>query len=186
MQRPVGVVILASLLAACTATGSPTNAPTSATIAPPSTEATTAPTDSPTAVPPSPTMAPPISAPTLDASATLTPAAPDPGVSMVATWWLDPAGLPVDPQATRLHGFVLERGCSSGQSPEGRILSPDVDYGAEALTISYSIAPLPGDQDCQGNTPYGVVFELVEPVDGRPIFDGGTVPRRDATTIPEP
>ena len=105
---------------------------------------------------------------------------------MVAAWWLDPAHLPIDPGATRLYGFVLERECASGQSPEGRILAPDVDYGAEALTITFSIAPRPGDQDCQGNTPFGVVFELEDAVGGRPILDGGTVPARDATTIPGP
>jgi hypothetical protein len=80
-----------------------------------------------------------------------------------------------------LHWFVLEKECASGQPPEGRVLAPDVDYGADALTITISIAPLSGAQDCQGNTPYGVVFELEEPVGERPIFDGGTVPARDAT-----
>ena len=103
---------------------------------------------------------------------------------MVATWWLDPAHLPIDPKATQLYGFVLERECASGHSPEGRILAPDVDYGAEALTVTFSIAPLSGVQDCQGNAPFGVVFELEDAVDGRPILDGSTVPARDATTIP--
>ena len=116
---------------------------------------------------------------------TLTPAAPDPGVSEAAAWWLDPASLPIDPQATRLRGFVVERGCASGRSPEGRILKPDVDYGAEALTVTFSIAPRPGVQDCLGNEPFGVIFELVEPVGGRPILDGSTTPARDAATIPE-
>jgi hypothetical protein len=100
---------------------------------------------------------------------------------MSATWWLDPASLPIDPQATVLRGFVVERACASGQSPEGRILAPDVDYGAEALTITFSIAPLPGGQDCPGNQPFGVVFELDEPVGERVIFDGSTTPARDAT-----
>jgi hypothetical protein len=103
------------------------------------------------------------------------------GTSQAATWWLDPASLPIDPQSTRLTGFVLESACASGQSPEGRILAPDVDYGAEALTVTFSIAPRAGDQDCQGNTPFGVVFELEDPVGERPIFDGSTTPARDAT-----
>ena len=63
-------------------------------------------------------------------------------------------------------------------------MKPDVDYGAEALTVTFSIAPLAGNQDCQGNEPFGVIFELVEPVGGRPILDGSTMPARDATTIP--
>ena len=109
---------------------------------------------------------------------TLTPAAPDPGISQAATWWLDPASLPIDPKATRLRGFVQELACASGRSPEGRILKPDVDYGADALTVTFSIAPLPGDQDCQGNEPFGVIFELVEPVGGRPILDGSTTPAK--------
>jgi len=167
MKRPVVAVLFAAVLAACTATASPTVSP-SAPVA-----------TAPASVEPS--AAPPSVEPSAAPSGTLTPAAPDPGVSQVATWWLDPASLPIDPQATRLRGFVLERACASGRSPEGRILAPDVDYGADALTITFSIAPLAGGQDCQGNTPFGVVFELEEPVGERPIFDGSTTPARDAT-----
>ena len=154
------------------ATSTPAASGPSASVTPPATAAA-----SPTEAPP-PTATPPT------AEGTLTPAAPDPGVSQAASWWLDPASLPIDPQARRLRAFVQERACASGQSPEGRILKPDVDYGAEALTVTFSIAPLPGNQDCQGNEPFGVIFELVEPVDGRPILDGSTTPARDATTIP--
>jgi len=179
MRRTAGLVSVVILVTACSAAAPPANGP-SPNPASPSTAPSSVPTEAPATLAASPTSAASGQA-SPDASATLTPAAPDPGVSMVATWWLDPASLPIDPQATRLHGFVLERECASGHPPEGRILAPDVDYGAEALTITYSIAPLSGDQDCQGNTPYGVVFELVEPVGGRPILDGGTVPARDAT-----
>jgi hypothetical protein len=154
-----------------TAASSPSAAP-SATSAPPSVEPTAPPTDA---------LASPSSETTAAPSETLTPAAPDPGVSQSATWWLDPASLPLDPASTVLKGFVVERACASGQSPEGRILAPDVDYGAEALTITFSIAPLPDGGDCQANQPFGVVFELDEPVGERPIFDGSTTPARDAT-----
>ena len=173
MKTFTALLMLAFVLVACTST-SPTTAPTAGD-ASPSSEPTTAPTAA---------GASPSSEPTSAPSETLTPAAPDPGVSQSATWWLDPASLPIDPGATVLKGFVVERACASGQSPEGRILAPDVDYGAEALTITFSIAPLPGGQDCPGNQPFGVVFELVEPVGERPIFDGSTTPARDATTIP--
>ncbi|MET1232383.1 MAG: hypothetical protein ABWY52_05995 [Candidatus Limnocylindrales bacterium] len=170
MKTFVSLALIALVLAACSSASSPSAAPS----------VTTAPSVEPTA-PPTDAVASPSAEPTAVPSFTLTPAAPDPGVSMAATWWLDPAGLPIDPGSTVLRGFVVERACASGQSPEGRILAPDVDYGAEALTITFSIAPLPGDQDCPGNQPFGVVFELDEPVGERPIFDGSTTPARDAT-----
>lgn len=180
MKRSTLLLCLAALAASGCASASPSASatPEVATAAP-----TAEPTDAPTVVP---TLAPPPSA-TADvpsAEATLTPTLPEPHGSMVATWWLDPAHLPVDPGATRLHGFVLERECASGRSPEGRIVRPDIDHGAEALTITFSIVPLPGAQDCPGNPPFAVVFELEDAVQGRPILDGGTVPARDATTIP--
>ncbi|HEY8199256.1 MAG TPA: hypothetical protein VIF44_05755 [Candidatus Limnocylindrales bacterium] len=179
MQRRALLLVVAVLVVdACQAASSPSASPSLAIAT--STPAANAP--SPAAH--SPTEATPSNAaPT--AEGTLTPVAPDPGVSQSATWWLDPASLPIDPQTTRLRGFVQERACASGQSPEGRILKPDIDYGAEALTVTFSIAPLAGDQDCLGNEPFGVVFELAEPVGGRPILDGSTTPARDATTIPE-
>jgi pyruvate/2-oxoglutarate dehydrogenase complex dihydrolipoamide acyltransferase (E2) component len=183
MKRPVTLLLAIIVVAACTSASPPSASP-SATVAPPTAAppATAAPsTPQPTAAP---TAEPTAAGPT--PPATLTPTTPDPDGSMVATWWLDPASLPVDPQATQLRGFVLERECASGQSPEGRIVRPDVDYGAEALTITFSITPLPGGQDCQANTPFGVVFELEDAVDGRPILDGGTVPARDATSSPAP
>ena len=172
MKTFMGLALVALVLTACTSAASPT-VPASPTAVAPTGEAPTA--------APSATVASPTIEPTPAPSGTLTPAAPDPGVSQAATWWLDPASLPIDPQATRLTGFVLERACASGRSPDGRILAPDVDYGADALTITFSIAPLAGGQDCQGNTPFGVVFELEEPVGERPIFDGSTTPARDAT-----
>jgi hypothetical protein len=165
MKTFLPLALLGLALAACAPTGPASASPTVAAPTPGPTEAAASPSTGSTA----------------GAAETLTPAAPDPGVSQAATWWLDPASLPIDPQATRLKGFVLELACASGQSPEGRILAPDVDYGAEALTITFSIAPLPTGQDCQGNSPFGVVFELAEPVGERPIFDGSTTPARDAT-----
>jgi hypothetical protein len=176
MKASTGLALIALVLAACAPTSSPTVPPSlSVAVATPAIQPTAA---------PSATVATPTIQPTAAPSGTLTPAAPDPGVSQAATWWLDPASLPIDPQAMQLRGFVLERQCASGQSPEGRILTPDVDYGARALTVTFSIAPLPGDQDCQGNEPFGVIFELEEPVGERPILDGSTTPARDATTIP--
>jgi hypothetical protein len=180
MRRPTLLLLVVPLVVSgCIAAPSPSasSPPDGATAGPTAIPAPTA--VAPTATTAEPTAGPTAAGPT--PPATLTPTAADPGVSMVATWWLDPASLPIDPGATQLRGFVLERECASGHSPEGRILAPDIDYGAEALTITFSIAPLPGDQDCVGNTPFGVVFGLEDPVDGRPILDGGTVPARDAT-----
>lgn len=102
-----------------------------------------------------------------------------PGIG-IAPWWIDPAS-PPDAGNTSIQAFVLERECASGRSAEGRILTPVVVYGSDAIVITTAVERIPGDNDCQGNPPTAYRIELVEPIGARVLLDGGSVPPRPPT-----
>lgn len=76
---------------------------------------------------------------------------------------------------TELKLLVNERGCAGGKSAEGRI-EVSVEYRTDAVIVTVGVRPPDGGQFCQGNpdTPYTV--QLVEPVAGRALLDGGLEP----------
>jgi hypothetical protein len=102
-----------------------------------------------------------------------------------ADWWVDPAAGVPGPEATTVAGFVRERACASGRSPEGRILDPLVLYTEAAVLVVYAIEDLPGGQDCQGNPAFPITLELAEPIGDRALLDGATFPPRDALVPPD-
>ena len=102
-----------------------------------------------------------------------------------ATWWVDTALIPLAPETTEIKGFVVETACASGQSPEGRVNDPVIQYTAESVTVTFTIVPPPGDaQDCPSNPEFPVTVTLGEPLGERALLDGGSTPPRDATTTP--
>ena len=66
--------------------------------------------------------------------------------------------------------------CASGQSAQGRVVPPEVDYGDDAVIITVRVRQVDGGADCQGDpdTPYAL--DLEEPLRGRPLLDGGRTP----------
>jgi hypothetical protein len=102
-----------------------------------------------------------------------------------ASWWLDPAAgkQPVD--ATSVAAIVLERACASGASADGRVLPPVIRSGESTISVLVAIRHRPGDQDCQGNPPLAIRFDLGEAIGSRALLDGGEFPPRDATMIPD-
>ncbi|MEO8698069.1 MAG: hypothetical protein ABI658_31515 [Acidimicrobiales bacterium] len=62
--------------------------------------------------------------------------------------------------STEIHVLVFERACSSGQSPEGRILEPFVAYDKATVWIEFGIWSLPGVQSCEPGpgVPYTVLL----------------------------
>jgi hypothetical protein len=99
----------------------------------------------------------------------------DPEVE-AADWW--PAG-PIDAAATSIPILVLERACASGQDASGRIQPPVVTSTPEAVVVVIAVRHREGGQDCQGNPATPFTLELPEPLSGRPLFDGGTLPPRE-------
>jgi len=94
-----------------------------------------------------------------------------------ATWAL-PGARP-EPEATSFPILVTERGCASGQSSEGRLADPIVEYRDDAVLITTRVEPPVGDSfTCQGNPATEVTVELDEPLGDRQLLDGMWFPPR--------
>ena len=97
-----------------------------------------------------------------------------------ADWWLDRDAAPLAAADRSIHALVQENACASGRSPEGRIQAPSIAYFEDAIVITMSIRPLPGDQDCPSNPAARFEIRLDQPIAGRRLLDGGVFPPRDA------
>jgi hypothetical protein len=102
----------------------------------------------------------------------------------VADWWIDPQH-PIAPDATVVRAFVLETACASGHDAKGRIAAPIIQGAADTIVVIIPVRHRPGGQDCPSNPPTPFTFELPEPLAGRALLDGGRIPPRDATQLPE-
>lgn len=92
------------------------------------------------------------------------------------TWRIDPASPPPTPSSTTLSLLVRDDACNSGEPPDAdRILSPRIDYGAKAVTVTYRILPPDGPQTCEGTPPARVALTLEEPLGRRDRLDGAPV-----------
>ncbi|HEX5825783.1 MAG TPA: hypothetical protein VFY18_15090 [Candidatus Limnocylindrales bacterium] len=101
-----------------------------------------------------------------------------------ASWWLDPKAPKPTAESIAIQGLVMELACASGNSPKGRIQGPLIDLTETAVTVTFGVQHRPGGQDCQGNGPFPVTFQLPEPLAGRTLLDGNEVPPRDAAKPP--
>lgn len=93
--------------------------------------------------------------------------------------WMPAADADLSPGSTRIDVLVNEFACAGGESAEGRIVPPTVDYRSDAVIITIEVIPKAGFNDCPGNpdTPYTV--ELDEPLGNRQLLDGRTDPPSD-------
>jgi hypothetical protein len=101
-----------------------------------------------------------------------------------ASWWLDPTAPAPTASATSIQALVLEEACASGKPADERLENPLIDLSETAVTVTFGIRPLPGSQDCQGNDPFPVTFQLPEPLADRTLLDGNEVPPREAARPP--
>ena len=99
-----------------------------------------------------------------------------------ADWWIDPGQLPLEPAARTVRGFLLERACASGSSPEGRILGPRIEYRADAIIVTYRVREIGGR--CPSNPRFSITVSLTEDLGSRRLLDGGVDPPRDASIDP--
>ena len=102
----------------------------------------------------------------------------------VATWWVDPAAGALASETTVIPALLNEQACASGQTPEGRVLEPVIEYRADAVLVTISVTHRIGGQDCPGNPDFPIEITLAEPLGTRALFDGSSTPPRDATTAP--
>jgi len=92
--------------------------------------------------------------------------------------WALPGARP-GPEATSFPILVTERGCVSGQSLEGRLADPIVEYRDDAVLITTRVEPAVGDIFmCEGNPTTEVTVELDEPLGNRRLLDGMWFPPR--------
>ncbi len=124
----------------------------------------------------------PSSAPSAPAAEPST-APPADGQAQPAVWWVAP-GETLGATTTTIKAILNERACASGQSPEGRVQEPVIEYTAEAVTVTISVAGRGGVQDCPSNPEFPITITLTEPLGDRALLDGGSIPPRDATTTP--
>jgi hypothetical protein len=101
-----------------------------------------------------------------------------------ASWWLDPTAPAPTAGSTSIQALVLEEACASGKTAKDRLEAPLIDLSETAVTVTFGIRPLPGSQDCQGNDPIPVTFQLPEPLAERTLLDGNEVPPREAARPP--
>jgi hypothetical protein len=101
-----------------------------------------------------------------------------------ADWWVSPADVPLSPDARVIHGFLQERACASGSSPEGRILGPAIEYGTDAIVVTFKVRGVAGFATCPSNPQFPIAIELTEALGARGVLDGGITPPRDATIDP--
>ena len=94
---------------------------------------------------------------------------------VAASWDLAP-GEKLRADTTTLNVLVTERSCSSGRTPEGRIVPAAVIYEPDSVTLIFGVKPLPGAQTCQGAPPAAVSLELREELGNRELFDGSVFP----------
>jgi hypothetical protein len=101
-----------------------------------------------------------------------------------ADFWLDPDAAAPGPDATTLHGLIVERACANGKPPTGRVRPPIVVYGETTVTITVTVSEIPGGADCPGNPSVPITIELSQPLGGRTILDGSVFPPRDTSGPP--
>lgn len=91
---------------------------------------------------------------------------------VVAEW--EPApGQELTPDTREVEILVHEIECADGDSADGRIEEPEVDYTSDEVIVTVRVRAKDGDVTCPGNplTPY--VLELEEPIGDRDLLDGG-------------
>ena len=94
-----------------------------------------------------------------------------------ATWAL-PGAAP-GPEATSVTILVTEFGCASGQSADGRVAEPIVEYTEDAVLITTRVDPPVGNSfTCPGPPPTEVTVELDQPLGDRDLLDGMWFPAK--------
>ena len=95
-----------------------------------------------------------------------------------ADWWL-PADRPEPGPGTQtFQAMVRERECASGRPADGRIVGPDVVGVNSLVLVTFAVRSQRGAHTCQGNPASRVTVDLGEPLGGRTLLDGGTLPPR--------
>jgi hypothetical protein len=100
-----------------------------------------------------------------------------------AASWRVVDGVDLNDNSVEVAVEVTERGCTGGRSSEGRLLDPLIEEFADVVVVTYAVEPRPeGAYGCPSNPPTAATLRLPEPLAGRTLVDGTSLPYRDATT----
>ena len=88
----------------------------------------------------------------------------------------------LDDATTSFTALVTRLGCNSGKT--GEVNEPRVDEGEDEVTITFSVSPVEGDADCQGNDAVPYEVQLSEPLGGRTLLDGACTSAEAGDTAP--
>jgi hypothetical protein len=89
--------------------------------------------------------------------------------SYPASWTL---ATPTTADARSLSLVITEMSCADGESPEGRVLEPQIEYGQEEISISIRVRVRSWAPTCPPNPTYPLTVELSEPVGDRRVVEG--------------
>jgi len=100
-----------------------------------------------------------------------------------AASWHVVEGVELNDDTVEVAVEVTEQGCTGGRSSQDRLLAPRVEQFADVVVVTYAVEPLPdGVYGCPSNPPSVTTLRLPEPLAGRTLVDGTSLPYRDATT----
>lgn len=110
---------------------------------------------------------------------------PDVGAGMgIASFRVAPDAA-LDATTTTIPVLVTERACNSGEDARGRIQVASIDQVDDSVTVVLAVRARGGGHRCPSNPETPFVLELPVPLGDRSLFDGSSVPPRDATVCPE-
>ena len=93
----------------------------------------------------------------------------------VVEWEPDPDHPMPQADDTVVHLLATERACASGQPMGDRLNDPVVLADDSQVSVTFSVVPLDGDQDCQGNPATAVAVARGAPLGERRLVDGRDV-----------
>jgi hypothetical protein len=83
--------------------------------------------------------------------------------------------------------LVTELACTGGQSSEGRVSEPDVQYNEDAVVVTFSVRSLvQGAAACPSNPATAIRVTLDEPLGDRMLLDGAHAPPLQPPVCPDP
>lgn len=101
-----------------------------------------------------------------------------PGGSVPADWNLDPAFPSPTATTESIHVLIWDPTCSDGQTVQGRVVGPIVQYRPDSLVVTIGVRSLEGDgpHGCDQAPGSSIEIRLSSALGDRTILDGNQIP----------
>lgn len=101
-----------------------------------------------------------------------------------ADWIPDPEDPAPNAGTRAFMALVRERECASGQSSEGRVVGPVLQFDADRVLVAFGVRALPGGvQTCQGNPSTPMIVDLGQALGDRELIVAGHLPFVDVRDV---